>query len=155
MRNKLLLAQKRYDDLLQSCDRAVDSVAKPPVELYTLRGLAKENLEDYSGAIADYTLALEQSRSADRTFLIRCRGWCYLQIEAYLVAAGHFDEILQFTSSDADAFSGRGLRGEPGPTPGGHVRRRCRIHLRQIRLEDHAQFRRTYAQAAIAAETES
>ena len=53
----MLLDLKRYDELVQSCDLAIKAV-RPSAEIFELRGMAKDELGNYAGAIADYTLAL-------------------------------------------------------------------------------------------------
>jgi tetratricopeptide (TPR) repeat protein len=108
LRIKILLDQKQYDDLLRSCDVALES-AKPSAELYALRGMAKDALEDYSGAIADYTLSLSLSLPSERPRLLRRRGWSYMANQAYHLAVHDFDEALRLAPTNADAYSGRGL----------------------------------------------
>ncbi|HKI20315.1 MAG TPA: tetratricopeptide repeat protein, partial [Isosphaeraceae bacterium] len=108
LRIRVLLDQKRYDDLLRSCDVALES-AKPSAELYALRGMAKDALEDFPGAIADYTLSLSLSLPPERPRLLRRRGWSYLSNEAYHPALHDFEEAIRLAPTNADAYSGRGL----------------------------------------------
>jgi tetratricopeptide (TPR) repeat protein len=101
-----LLVLKRYDDLIRSCDVALESV-KPAAELYELRGMAKDDIEDFAGAIEDYTLSL--SIQPENPRVLRRRGWSYLADDANRPAAHDFDEAIRLASESADAHSGRGL----------------------------------------------
>ncbi|MGP0063057.1 MAG: protein kinase domain-containing protein [Isosphaeraceae bacterium] len=108
MRIQLLLDQKRYDELLRSCEVALES-ARPSAELYRLRGMARDALEDHPGAIEDYTLALSMATPAEKPRLLRRRGWSYLFDEAYRPAIHDFEEVIHLDSKNAEAYSGRGL----------------------------------------------
>ena len=57
LRIEVLRKLKRYDEVIRSCD-ALLARGKPSSELYEFRGLAKEKLRDYQGAIEDQTLAI-------------------------------------------------------------------------------------------------
>ena len=109
LRIHVLLDLKRYDDLIRSCDVALSSI-KPSAELYELRGMAKDGLEDYAGAIEDYTASL-LSHPTEKARVLCRRGWSYLLSEA-LAPAGHdFAEAIRLAPEDADAYSGRALAG--------------------------------------------
>jgi eukaryotic-like serine/threonine-protein kinase len=155
LRIQVLLAQKRFDDLLRSCDVALES-AKPSAELYALRGLAKDALEDFPGAIADYTLSLSLSLPAERPRLLRRRGWSYLADEAYRPAVHDFEEAIRLAPTDADAYCGRGLvRARLGQycdavSDAQEALKHGNSHWRIV-----YNAARVYAQAAIAAETAS
>ena len=75
LRLDVLLALKRYDDVIRSCD-ALLARENPSVALYELRGLARAGRQDYAGAIEDDTKAL--ALSPDSVPLLARRGWLYL-----------------------------------------------------------------------------
>jgi tetratricopeptide (TPR) repeat protein/tRNA A-37 threonylcarbamoyl transferase component Bud32 len=155
LRIRLLLEQKHYDDLLQSCDIALEST-KPSAELHELRGMAKDDLEDFPGAIADYTLSLSLSLPPERPRLLRRRGWSYLANEAYYPAIHDFDETIHLAPSNADAYSGRGLaRAHLGQHAAAvsDAQKALKHGGSSWRIACNAA--RIYAQAAIAAESES
>ncbi len=104
----MLLDSKKYDDLIRSCD-VVLAWAKPSAKLYELRGIAKNAIADFSGAIGDYTQSLALAVEADRARLLRFRGWSNLANEAFRAAAQDFDEAIRLVPTNADAYVGRGL----------------------------------------------
>ena len=109
LRIKVLLDLKQYDDLIQSCD-VVLAWAKPSTKtkLYELRGIAKNEIKDFSGAIGDYTRALDLAHEADRPRLLRYRGWSNLANESFRAAIEDFDKAINLAPSSADAYLGRG-----------------------------------------------
>jgi tetratricopeptide (TPR) repeat protein len=108
LRIKVLLDMRQYDDLIRSCD-VVLAWAKPSAELYELRGIAKNAIAEFSGAIRDYTHALALSVETDRARLFRFRGWSNLANEALPAAVQDFDEAIRRAPTNADAYVGRGL----------------------------------------------
>jgi tetratricopeptide (TPR) repeat protein len=95
----------RYADLLRSCNDLL-SRERPSAPVYELRGLAKENLGDYLGAIEDQTLAIAlQPGSAA---LLARRGALYLVNDAPRLALRDFKEAIRLDESDPDAYLGRG-----------------------------------------------
>ncbi len=106
LRIHLLLDLKRYDDLVHACDLASKAV-RPSAEVYELRGMAHDELEDYSAAIFDYTMSL--SLQPDNPRVLRRRGWSYLADDGNGPAAHDFDAAIRRAPNDADAWSGRGL----------------------------------------------
>jgi serine/threonine protein kinase/tetratricopeptide (TPR) repeat protein len=97
---------KRYDDLLRSCN---DLLARdrPSAALYELRGLARENLGDYRGAIEDQTLAIAlEPRNAA---LLARRGARYMVAHAPQLALRDFQDAIRLDESAPDAYLGRGL----------------------------------------------
>ena len=79
LRLDLLGKLKRHSEVIQSCD-ALLAQAKPSAELYQLRGLAKERLKDYPGAIADFTQAIVLRPGSAP--LLAHRGELYLVTDA-------------------------------------------------------------------------
>jgi tetratricopeptide (TPR) repeat protein len=106
VRVEVLRKLKRYQDVVKSCDTLVMR-GKPSPELYELRGLAKEKLHDYQGAIEDLTLeiALNPESAAAREH----RGGLYLVTDAPRSALRDFDKAIELDASSADALLGRGL----------------------------------------------
>jgi len=103
----VLLRLRRHDEeLIRSCDALLAS-GKADAKLYELRGMAKDELEDFEGAIADYNLSL--ATDAKNTRLLRRRAWWNLEQGAIRRAARDFDEVIELAAEDADAYSGRGL----------------------------------------------
>ena len=67
---RVLLDLKRYDEVIRSCDAAL-AQGKPWADLHEIRGLARAGHRDFAGAIADYTLALEQRPGQPRVLCSR------------------------------------------------------------------------------------
>jgi eukaryotic-like serine/threonine-protein kinase len=107
LRIRVLLDLKKYDDLIQSCD-IVLAWAKPSAKLYELRGIAKNAIADYSGAIGDFTRSLDLSAAVDKPRLFRARGRSNLANEAFRPAIQDFDEAIRLAPTNADAYLGRG-----------------------------------------------
>ncbi len=76
LRIQVLLDLRQYDNLIRSCDQALAAVTRS-AELYELRGMARDRLGDYSGAINDYTLSLLEKPGTAR--VLRRRGWSFLR----------------------------------------------------------------------------
>ena len=108
LRLAALLDLEKYDDLIRSCT-AVLEWGKPSAKLFELRGIARTKIEDFSGAIGDFTRSLDLAAEADRTRLLRLRGWANLANEAHRAAVHDFDIAIQLAPADADAYLGRGL----------------------------------------------
>jgi tetratricopeptide (TPR) repeat protein len=79
---------------------------KPSAALYEFRGLAKESLRDYSGAIEDLTLAI--ALHPGHAPLLARRGALYLVTDAPRSALRDFQEAIRLDASNADAYLGRG-----------------------------------------------
>jgi tetratricopeptide (TPR) repeat protein len=105
LRAAVLLALKRFDDVLRSCDVAL-AKGGATAELYETRALARSADNDFAGAIGDYSRAL--ALPADRPRLLARRGWAYLVSGAPGLAQADFDEVLRHEPSSADAYTGRG-----------------------------------------------
>jgi tetratricopeptide (TPR) repeat protein len=154
LRINVLLDLKRHDELIPACDRAIKLVTTPSAELHELRGIAKDSLEDFSNAIADYSVSLSLESKNPRVF--RRRGWSYLAAGANQAAASDFDETIRLSPGDADAYGGRGLARvgmlqhekatSDAETSLGLDRKSSRIALNAARV---------YARASVAAAEES
>ncbi len=106
LRIEVLRKLKRHAEVIRSCD-ALLARGKVSPELFELRGLAKEKLRDYPGAIEDQTLAIAL-HPGDALLLAR-RGALHLVCDAPRSALSDFDRSLRIDSTDADAHLGRGL----------------------------------------------
>ena len=97
---------KNHAEVIRSCD---DLLArdKPSAELYELRGLAKEKLRDYQGAVVDQTLAIALHPGS--ASLLARRGALYVVTDAPRSALRDFQEAIRLDASNADAYLGRGL----------------------------------------------
>ena len=84
----------------------------PPSSILELRGLARVERKKYSGAIADYTRAIELRSDLEigtRIRLLNRRGWAYYFADAPGLALADFEESLRLTPEQSDAVAGRGL----------------------------------------------
>jgi serine/threonine protein kinase/tetratricopeptide (TPR) repeat protein len=106
VRVDVLRKLKRYEEVISSCDTLVMR-GKPSPELYEFRGLAKEKLRDYQGAIEDQTLAIamDPGNAASRAK----RGALYLVTDAPRSALRDFDKAIELDAASADSLLGRGL----------------------------------------------
>ncbi len=105
LRLDVLLALKRYDDVIRSCD-ALLSRENPSAALYELRGMARAGRQDYAGAIEDDTKAL--GLSPNSVPLRIGRGSLYLVTDAPRLAGRDFEEAIRLDPSSTEAFLGRG-----------------------------------------------
>lgn len=97
-----------YSDLIE---RSQDAVA------YNNRGLARYNLEDYQGSIADYTQAL-RLKPSDAVYYSN-RGVARLKAGDAKGAVRDFDEALKLNPKYASAYNNRGqARSSLGDLPG-------------------------------------
>jgi tetratricopeptide (TPR) repeat protein len=106
-----LMALKRFEDVLGSCD-AYLAKEKPTVAILEIRGLARVAHQNHSGAISDYTQALGLRAEIDpeaRVRLLNRRGWAYHFANAPGLALEDFDASLKLKTDQSDALSGRGL----------------------------------------------
>jgi tetratricopeptide (TPR) repeat protein len=111
LRISALMALKRYDEVLDSCDAYLVE-GKPTVELLEIRGLARVARRSFSGAVADYTRALELRRDLDaatRSRLLNHRGWAYQFADAPRLALDDFEGSLALVQEQSAAHAGRGL----------------------------------------------
>ena len=111
LRISSLLALKRYDEVLGSCNAFLAS-EKPTVEVLEIRGQARLARQNYSGAIDDYAQALGLRPAQDpetRTRLLNKRGWAYHFADAPRLARADFEASLKLDPDQSDALAGRGL----------------------------------------------
>jgi serine/threonine protein kinase len=111
LRISALMALKRYEEVLRSCD-AYLATKEATVEVLEMRGLARLAQEDFPGAIADFTRAIElrPGPSAEvEARLLNRRGWAWHFIDAPRPALADFEASLQLLEDQSDAHGGRGL----------------------------------------------
>ena len=76
---------------------------------YYNRGRAKRSLEDYKGAIADYTKAIElTSKVENQNVLLKNRGNTKTDLEDYEGAIADYTKAIELDSDDANAYFYRG-----------------------------------------------
>ncbi|MCI0464179.1 MAG: protein kinase [Gemmataceae bacterium] len=100
-----LLSLNDYRAAARSLDQYVAKGGAPEPDVYHTRGLIRAKLEDYPGAIADYTqaLALEPDAATHAH-----RGWTYLANDAPRLALSDFQEAIRLQPESGDAHTGRG-----------------------------------------------
>src|SRR5207248_2347173 len=103
LRTFALLERKRYDEVLDTCNRALAN-GNPSADLLEARGLARLDRKDFAGAISDYTVAL--SLAGESAPLHAHRGWAYLFKDAFRLAVDDFDAALRIDPGLGDAYSG-------------------------------------------------
>ena len=111
LRISSLMALKRYDEVLDSCNVFLAG-KEPTAEILEIRGLARLERENYSGAIDDYGQALGLRSAQDRetrTRLLNKRGWAYQFADAARLALADFEASLKLDRNQSDALAGRGL----------------------------------------------
>jgi tetratricopeptide (TPR) repeat protein/tRNA A-37 threonylcarbamoyl transferase component Bud32 len=107
LRVLVLLDLKRFNEAIRGCDDAL-AEGKPWPELYELRGLARAGRQDFSGAIADYTLALEHRPGRGQPRVLISRGLTYVVSDAPRLALTDFAAALRLDPSSGEAHAGRG-----------------------------------------------
>ncbi len=105
MRIDLLIRSKSFEQVVRSCDALL---AHGPVSEWALkrRALARSEINDYPGAIGDYTHLL--ALATDRAPLLRQRGALYLLLGTPRLALPDFEESIVLEPSNADGYNGRG-----------------------------------------------
>jgi serine/threonine protein kinase/tetratricopeptide (TPR) repeat protein len=106
LRTFALLELKRYDEVLEACDKSL-AKGQPSADILEARGLARLERKDFRGAIGDYTVAL--SLAPGSAALANHRAWAYLFSDAFKLALADFDAALRMDPDLADAYSGRAL----------------------------------------------
>jgi tetratricopeptide (TPR) repeat protein len=153
LRIHVLLDLKRHDALLEACNDALGEI-DPTAELYELRAIARDGLNDNSGAIADYTQSLSLQPANPR--VLKRRGWSYVADDSFRAAFRDFDQVSRLAPKDADAFAGRGLAlarlGQPDRAVS-DAEQALRLDQKSARVASNAA--RVYAQAAVAVDTQS
>jgi tetratricopeptide (TPR) repeat protein len=104
-RGQALLALHNYPRAVEAFNRFVQLGKRPPKDLYYRRGLARDELGDKLGAVADYTKALEL---APGPAVHVARGWVYLLNGSPNLALPDFEAALRGDPNHADAYNGRG-----------------------------------------------
>ena len=111
LRISALMALKRYEEVVGSCD-AYLAQEEATVEVLENRGLARLAQEDFPGAIADFTRAIElrpgPTPEAEARLLNR-RGWAWHLADAPRLSLADFEASLQRAPDQSDALGGRGL----------------------------------------------
>ncbi|MBK6984747.1 MAG: tetratricopeptide repeat protein [Bacteroidetes bacterium] len=82
------------------------SIAQTPVEYYFKRAIEKDSLEDYKGAIEDYTKAI--SFDSSKANYYTGRGLSKHELEDYNGAIKDFSKALKLTPKDDTLFNHRG-----------------------------------------------
>ncbi|MGO9921446.1 MAG: protein kinase domain-containing protein [Isosphaeraceae bacterium] len=105
VRIDLLIRSKSFEQVVRSCDALL---AHGPVSEWALkrRALARSEINDYPGAIGDYTHLL--ALATDRAPLLRQRGALYLLLGTPRLALPDFEESIVLEPSNADGYNGRG-----------------------------------------------
>jgi tetratricopeptide (TPR) repeat protein/tRNA A-37 threonylcarbamoyl transferase component Bud32 len=105
LRIEVLLRSKRHDDVIRSCDPLI-ARGKASSAIYELRGLAREEIKDFPGAIEDFTNAM--AFRGNRESLLRRRGWLYIVADAPQLALHDFEAAIRLDATSGDAYNGRG-----------------------------------------------
>jgi tetratricopeptide (TPR) repeat protein len=92
-------ARQAYDDYLLR-------ERNPPAVVYEARGLVRTKLQDYAGAVADYSRALEIAPGSASVHVYR--GWTYLVSGAPRLARQDFDKAVRLDKKNGDAHVGLG-----------------------------------------------
>jgi tetratricopeptide (TPR) repeat protein len=100
-----LLELRRYDEVLSSCDGYL-AKGTLSADILEVRGLARSQQKNFTGAIDDYTQALVLQ--PDRIALYAHRGWAHLVIAAPKLAYRDFDEVIRRDPKNSDGYAGRG-----------------------------------------------
>jgi tetratricopeptide (TPR) repeat protein len=111
LRISALMALKRYDEVVGSCDIYL-ARETPTVDILEIRGLARLARRELSGAIADFTRAIELRPAPGPTVkarLLNGRGWAYHFADATRLALEDFEASLRLVADQAEARAGRGF----------------------------------------------
>jgi eukaryotic-like serine/threonine-protein kinase len=101
-----LLNRQRYQEAVQEYDLYLRDRGPEVADVYRGRGAARVKLQDFAGAVDDYTRALLLQPTAD---LYAHRGWTYFFAEARPLALRDFEEALHLDPGNTPALTGRGL----------------------------------------------
>ena len=80
---------------------------EPNFATYINRALAKRKLEDYYGAIADYTKAIELDLTSAVPYV--GRGWAKTLIDDYAGGISDFNKAIELDPNYATAYNNRGV----------------------------------------------
>ena len=79
-------------------------------EEYFYSALSKENKENYSGALEDYTKSIELNPNT--IFVYYNRGNVKAALKDYIGSIADYDKVIEFNSEDAGVFHNRGVSKE-------------------------------------------
>jgi tetratricopeptide (TPR) repeat protein len=99
---------RRYPEALQAYDDYLRRERKPAAEVFEARALVRTKLQDYAGAVADYSRALDIAPRPAALRLRIHRGWTYLVNGVPKLARQDFDEAIRLDGRNGDAHVGRG-----------------------------------------------
>jgi tetratricopeptide (TPR) repeat protein/tRNA A-37 threonylcarbamoyl transferase component Bud32 len=107
LQTKVLLDLHRYQEAARSLDSYV-RVAQPTAEVFRVRGWVRARLNNFAGAVEDFTRALELEPEHAET--LAYRGWAHLTpvIESPRQALADFEGVLRLAPDNAEAHAGRG-----------------------------------------------
>ena len=97
-------AMKRYLTTLTASVFIATTYAQTAAT-YLQSGIEKHNAKDYKGAIADYTQAIAQDKTAKNAWFNR--GVCELALEDFKAAKADFDKTIQLDATDTTAYYDR------------------------------------------------
>lgn len=101
-----LLELNRYPEAVRAFDECLEK-SRPTAELLEARGIAREKLRDYAGAIEDYTQAL--MLNPNTALLHAHRGRAYLQGgDSPKLALKDFQKWVELQPEAGEAYFGRG-----------------------------------------------
>jgi tetratricopeptide (TPR) repeat protein len=118
VRAAALLKLERYQASACEFTNYLKRGGEPTADIFSGRGQARMKLEDYTGAVDDYTLALllqagdndTRTRELQPDWAIRNhRGWAYFFAGAHKLALNDFETALQRKPPSVDPVIGRGL----------------------------------------------
>jgi tetratricopeptide (TPR) repeat protein len=105
-RGEALLQLGKFKEAIRSLDRSLSEGDRDNAYIFQLRGLARAKLDDYPGAVSDYTQALALRPDDSKTHAYR--GWVYLVEEALRPALHDFEAAIRLDANNGDAYNGRG-----------------------------------------------
>ena len=138
--------------MIRSCNPLI-ARGKATSAIYELRGLAREEIKDFAGAIEDCTNAMVLG--GNRARLLRRRGWLYIVADAPQLALHDFDAAIRLEATNGDAYNGRGYaRVRLGEHSQAVADAEKALSLGEPKPDLYYKAARVYAVAAIAAAAE-
>jgi tetratricopeptide (TPR) repeat protein len=98
--------QKYYEKAADDLDRFLQSSASPGLAFYRFRAFVLAQLNDYAGAIADLSRALDLQADSG---LFTIRGWAFLTLGLFERARDDFATALEVNAENPEARSGLGI----------------------------------------------
>ncbi len=152
LRIESLLRLKRHDDVIRSCD-SLSARGTGTSATYQLRGLAREEIKEFPGAIEDCSNAM--ILGGNRATLLRRRGWLYIVADAPQLALHDFEAAIRLDATSGDAYNGRGYaRLRLGEHRQGVLDAERALSLGEPKPDLYYKAARVYAVAAIVAAAE-